>query len=153
MTSERTTRRYIIILKDSAGLAQKTRSAETDGGLIKASALRQGSLSLQYTCRMLEGELKSELDFARPCVAIEATKTCRSAMTKVRVVDIVDESQIRTLKPGEVHAIKEIEDLGAELNAVTLTNSPILIHRKVDILARRHSYYAATQTSELTFSR
>jgi hypothetical protein len=50
-------------------------SAETDGGLIKASALRQGSMSLQYTCRMLEGELKSELDFARSCVAVKATKT------------------------------------------------------------------------------
>ena len=50
-------------------------SAETDGGLIKASALRQGSLSLQYTCRMLEGELKSELNFPRSCILIEATKT------------------------------------------------------------------------------
>ena len=50
-------------------------SAETDGGLIKASALRQGSMSLQYTRRMLEGELKSELNFPRSCVLIEATKT------------------------------------------------------------------------------
>ena len=102
---------------------------------------------------MLERELKSELDFPRSCVAVKATKTARSAMTKVRVVDIVDESQIRSLEPGEVHTIEEIEHLCAELNAITFTNSPILIHREVDILAGRHSYYAAPECAELTFSR
>src|SRR5262245_34520436 len=74
-------------------------------------------------------------------------------MTKVRVIDIVDEAQIGRLNPGEVYAIKEIEDFSAELNTVTFTYSPILIHREIDVLARRHSDPAASESSEGSCSR
>ena len=98
---------------------------------------------------MLEGELKSELDFPRSCVAVKATKTTGRTLTKVRnVSNIVVEGQIRRLEPGEVYAVKEIEDLRPELNAVTFTNSPILIHREVDILTGWHSYHAAPECAE-----
>jgi len=74
-------------------------------------------------------------------------------VTKVRVTGSVDEAQIRAFNPSVVYAIKEIEDFSAELNAVTFTDSPILIHREVDVLARRHSDHAASETSEVSFSR
>ena len=99
---------------------------------------------------MLEGELKSELNFPWPSIAVKATKTSSGAPTEVRVIDIVIESQVCGLQANEIHAVKEIEDLGPELNAITFANSPILIYREVNVLAGWHSYNPAPQRAKGT---
>src|SRR5688500_11002274 len=49
--------------------------------------------------------------------------------------------------------VEDIEDLGPELDAVTLLNSPVLVHREIKVLAGRHSYDPATQGAECTQRR
>lgn len=123
-----------------------------DGGLIKTSALRQSfQLVCQYTCRMSERELKSELDFPGTRVKVKPTKPRSGALSEVRGVSgIVVKGQVSGLQPGVVHAVEEIEDLSPELNAITFTNSPILIYREIDVFAGWHSYNSAAQIAKAT---
>ena len=102
---------------------------------------------------MLEGELKSELDFPRSGIPVEASETARGALAEVRVSYVVLESQIGRLQTSEVHAVEEIKDLSPELNAVTFLNLPVLIDREINVLAGRHSYRSATETPKTTRSR
>ena len=77
---------------------------------------------------MLEGELEAELDLPWTRVTIKATKTSRGGLTEIRVTQSVVKGQVRGFQTSVVHTVKEIEDLGPKLNAITFTNSPVLIH-------------------------
>ena len=76
---------------------------------------------------MLEGELKSELDLPWTSITVKATKTSSGALTEVRVTSSVVKGQVCGLQTNEIHAVKEIEDLGPELDSITFLDSPVLV--------------------------
>ena len=50
--------------------------------------------------------------------------------------------------PVEVHVVKSIEHLGAELDAVALLEPPVLCQGEIDILCGRHPYDSRAQAAE-----
>ena len=82
-----------------------------------------------------EGKLEPELDFP---VALHVTQRAKARISnapEVRLPGIPLEVD-RVLETVEVWMIESIEHLGAELNAVLLSHSPILIDGEIHIIDR-----------------
>ena len=84
---------------------------------------------------MLEGELKSELNFSGSGRFVKFAKVRCRTLAEVRVGAVVLERQVRSRQRNVVHVVEHIEKLSAELNAVSFPDSPVLVDREIQILA------------------
>lgn len=101
------------------------------------------SVFVQPNLTISEGELETELDIARPSVAIQPAKV---AVVSVAGKSIDAQARVEAIK---VYMVEQIEHLRAELNTVTLFKSPVLGNGEINALYARLSNETALQVTEL----
>jgi len=109
--------------------------------IFKPSVLVQPGLTIS------EVELQTELDIARPPVAIQTAKV---AVGSIPGKSIDAKARIEAIK---AYMVEEIKHLRTELNSVALFKSPVLGNGEINVLDTRLSNEAALQVTELPESR